>query len=254
MNYHDKQDENTSRLWGVVAMLLYFVVVVCALLFVNFSFKISPSHDEGILINFGVSETGTGRKDLAATDVVAPQPERPKVVERPTETLTDDRGDVAIPEPKAEVKPSPKEVVERPRTVNQQALFPGRTEGSTATSQGSSTTPQRGNQGNLSGGAEGATDGTGEGLDGVAYNLAGRSIVGTLPKPDYSDNSSGKVVIDVVVNERGEVTTATYRAHGSTTNSSVLVNAARMAALKTRFSSSDNFQQGGTITYIFKMN
>ncbi len=254
MNYY-KQDDNTSKKWGMVATLLYFVVMVCALLFVSFNFYIEPPADEGILINFGVTQTGSGVRDLAATDVVAPKPEVPKVVETPTEELlTDERNDVEISKPKPKEEPAPEEVKEEPRTINKRALFPGRTEGSTATSQGDSSTPERGNQGDESGTPEGSSGGTGQGMTGVAYNLSGRSLVGNLPKPDYNENSSGKVIIDVVVDERGRVTNATYRAQGSTTNSSVLVEAARAAALKARFSESDSFVQGGTITYIFKMN
>ncbi len=251
-NYY-KQDERAPRRWALVAMLLYFVGVVCILLFVSFSFDTPPPTEEGILINFGVSDTGSGVKDLAATDVVAPTPPTPKV--EPTPTPPIDKGgevDVPAPEPKQEV--TPEVVEEKPRTVNQRALFPGRTESSTATSQGDSTEPTSGNQGDLSGTPEGAADGSGEGLNGVAYNLTGRSVVGSLPKPQYSGNNIGKVVIDVVVNSKGEVTAATYRAQGSTTNSTVLVDAARSAALKTQFSSGESFQQGGTITYTFTMN
>ncbi|MFR9603488.1 MAG: hypothetical protein SNG02_06415 [Rikenellaceae bacterium] len=256
MNYY-KQDDNATKKWGALAALLYFLVIVCALLFVSFDFDVDSQDDEGILINFGVSDTGSGVRDLAATDVVAPQPPTPKVVDTtPEESLTDPQGEVEIskPEPKEEPKPLEEEVQEQPRTVNQRALFPGRTEGSTSTSQGDSATPESGNQGDESGEPEGASGGTGQGMTGVAYNLSGRSLVGELPKPDYNENSAGKVIIDVVVDEKGRVTNATYRAQGSTTNNSTLIEAARSAALKARFSESESFVQGGTITYIFKMN
>ncbi len=256
MNYY-KQDDNTPRRWGVAAMLLYFIGVVALLLFVSFRFDIEPTQDEGILLNFGVSETGSGVRDLAATDVVAPTPPTPKVVDDTSEELlTDPRGEEEIPTPQPTQKPTPEreEIVEEPRTVNQRALFPGRTEGSTSTSQGDSSTPKSGNQGDQSGTPEGASDGTGTGMTGVAYNLSGRSLVGSLPKPEYSANTTGKVVIDVVVSGQGVVTSASYRAQGSTTNNSTLVDAARKAALKARFSQSESLMQGGTITYIFIMN
>ncbi len=254
MYNYNKQDEQTSRRWGLVAMLLYFVGVVCTLLFVSFCFDAPTPVDEGILINFGVSETGSGVEDLAATDVVAPEPAQPKAVEAPVETPVDDRGEVDVPPSKVEQKPTPEVVEEQPRIVNQRALFPGRTESSTATSQGDSPTPESGNQGDESGTVDGAADGSGEGLNGVAYNLTGRTLVGSLPKPPYNGNREGKIMVNVVVNERGEVTAATYRAEGSTIIDSEMVEAARRAALKARFSSSDQFQQGGTITYIFKMD
>ncbi len=251
MNYYYKQDDNSSRRCGIIAMLLYFVGVVCLLLFVNFGFESEESADGGILINFGVSDTGSGVRDLAATDVVAPSPPTPPKFEE--ELLTDESSDVEIPTSTPTPPPTPEEVVEQPQTVNQRALFPGRTESSNSTSQGDSSTPQKGNQGDISGTPDGASGGTGQGLTGDSYNLAGRSLVGALPKPDYNDNSSGKVIIEVVVNEDGRVTSAAYRAQGSTTNSSTLITAAREAALRARFSQSDAAMQSGTITYVFKM-
>ncbi|MFI3292532.1 MAG: TonB family protein [Rikenellaceae bacterium] len=251
MNYY-KQDDNSSRRWGVVAMLLYFVGVVCLLLFVKFGFENEELEQEGILINFGVSDTGSGVRDLAATDVVAPTPQTTSKAN--DEMLTDESSDVELPAPTPSPTPTPEEVVEQPQTVNKRALFPGRTESSNATSQGDSQTPQQGNQGDKSGTPDGASTGSSnEGLSGDSYNLEGRSLVGTLPKPAYNDNSSGKVVIEVVVNDEGSVTSASYRAQGSTTNSSTLIDAARKAAMNAKFSKSDAAMQSGTITYVFKM-
>ncbi len=251
MNYYYKQDDNFSRRCGVIAMLLYFVGMACLLLFVNFSFESEQSEEEGILINFGVTQTASGESDLASTDVVAPTPPTPPTPEE--EILTDESGDVEIPASTPNPPPTPEVVEEQVQTVNQRALFPGRTESSNSTSQGSSQTAQKGNQGDESGTPDGASDNTGQGLTGDSYDLAGRSLVGELPKPDYRDNSSGKVIIEVVVNEDGKVTSASYRAQGSTTNSSTLINAARDAALRARFSQSDAAMQAGTITYVFKM-
>ncbi|MFR9594322.1 MAG: hypothetical protein SNI57_07220, partial [Rikenellaceae bacterium] len=110
-NYYKQDDDRAPRRWGVAAMLLYFVGVACVLLFVSFCFDIPTPAEEGILINFGVSETGSGTKDLAATDVAAPTPPQPKVTAPPVETPTDDRGEVDIPAPEMDEKPTP-EVVE----------------------------------------------------------------------------------------------------------------------------------------------
>ncbi len=239
MNSYNHED-NTSRRWGAAALLLYLIGVVCVMLFVSFDFSREEQMEEGILINFGASEVGSGEEDLAATDLPVPPPvqsvAQEEVVEEP---LVDERSEVAISTLEQEVQ----EVKESPRKVNRKALFPGRTPASEAVSQGESTSEERGNAGSVSGTP-----------DGVEYTLTGRSIVGELPKPAYRENVTGKVVVDVVVNEQGRVTNATYRAQGSTTNNSALIEAARSAALKARFSESESFVQGGTITYIFKMD
>ncbi len=240
MNNYNHED-NTSRWWGGAALLLYLIGVVCIMLFVNFDFSREEQiEQEGILINFGVSNVGKGAEDLPSTDLPSPPPvqsvSQEEVVEEP---LIDERSEVAIPTPVQEVQ----EVQERPREVNQRAIFPGRTQSSDAVSQGESTKEEIGNAGDVSGSP-----------DGVEYTLTGRSIVGELPKPDYRENVTGKIIVDVVVNEEGRVTRATYRAQGSTTNNSALIDAARAAALKARFTESDSFVQGGTITYIFKMD
>ena len=85
------------------------------------------------------------------------------------------------------------------------------------------------------------------------YSLTGRSLIGALPIPSYRSNSEGRVVITITVDELGRVTSASP-ASSSTTNDAALVNAAREAALKARFTDSSEFLQSGTITYIFKMN
>ena len=51
----------------------------------------------------------------------------------------------------------------------------------------------------------------------------------------------------------GKVTGASYEPKGSTTDAAELVGAAKSAALKARFTESRATLQGGTITYVFRM-
>ena len=143
--------------------------------------------------------------------------------------------------------------MEKPREVNRKALFPGRTEGSKATSEGTGT--GAGNQGNLAGTPEGSHEGTGTGTGGNSASLSGRSLVGMLPKPDYSAKDQGRVVIEIMVDQQGKVTAATYRSKGSTTQNSSLVNSALQAARRAQFNVDENapVSQSGTITYNFRM-
>jgi TonB family protein len=90
--------------------------------------------------------------------------------------------------------------------------------------------------------------------DGPSFSLAGRSAMGQMPLPEYSENLQGRVVVDITVDEKGIVTSARATAQGSTVQHAKLWEAARQAALKTRFTpSATEMVQYGTITYIFKL-
>lgn len=266
MMYYYDPNNNKSRRWAGLAALLYVLVVVVAFLFVSFDLgldRIRPG--EGLLIDFGESEAGTGEQDLQATDLQSDaQLAAAEASQQPTDLLTDERSDVTVHTPPPQTTPRKRETpgqsarhseAEQPtqesRQVNQRALFPGRTAGSTAASEGPGT--DQGNAGDPSGAPGGDHKGTGQGDSGIAYDLSGRSVAGTLPKPLYPGNESGKVIVDVTVDAAGQVTYASFRAQGSTTNSKSLVDAAVAAARKARFSQSESLMQSGTITYIFKL-
>ena len=102
------------------------------------------------------------------------------------------------------------------------------------------------------------TSGTGpglnpDGLDQLDQGLQGRGLVGDLPKPSYPGSKSGKVIVRVTVDASGRVTSAAYEPKGSTTDAAELVEAAKAAARKARFTESRAAVQGGTITYVFRM-
>ncbi|MFI3318442.1 MAG: TonB family protein [Rikenellaceae bacterium] len=262
MEYFEHENRTPKR-WGGIAVAIYLLCVVVALSLVSFSSEVEPPPEEGILISFGATDQGSGIEELEAAEPTPTPPVADDPIPQPS--LTDDRSEVEVAESDnapdepqlsedtiAEVEEMPVDTIVPPRVVNKRALFPGVSAQSESSSKGESE--GEGNEGAAVGKSEGTSSGTGQSLSGVSYDLAGRSIVGSLPKPSYSANEMGRVVIEVAVDEMGKVTRAVYRAQGSTTNNSELVDAARTAALKARFSSSDNFLQGGTITYNFKMN
>ena len=65
--------------------------------------------------------------------------------------------------------------------------------------------------------------------------MQGRGLVGDLPKPSYPGSKSGKVIVRVTVDASGRVTSAAYEPKGSTTDAAELVEAAKAAARKARF-------------------
>lgn len=87
------------------------------------------------------------------------------------------------------------------------------------------------------------------------FSLAGRSLVGLLPKPRYTSSCEGRVVIDIQVDKSGKVIKATFHASSSTTNDSSLVAECITVAMLATFNADEtaNFMVGGTITYNFKI-
>lgn len=140
---------------------------------------------------------------------------------------------------------------EETRTVNQRALFKMAKDGVDKPTNGGNPYARKDTVTVASGTGGGLNPIGNEALD---EGLQGRGLVGALPQPIYpAGNKSGKVVVKVVVNQMGVVTEASYEPKGSTTNDKALVDAALAAARKARFAEAKVFQQGGRITYIFRM-
>ena len=84
-------------------------------------------------------------------------------------------------------------------------------------------------------------------------NLKGRSIVGSLPKPAYEVREGGTVVVQIKVDQYGNVTEAVPGVDGTTITDAGLWNACRNSAMKTHFNTSAGAPvvQTGTITFEF---
>ncbi len=266
MFYYDT-DERTGKRIGIVAAVVYVLFWAALCLFVKFSFAPPETVGNGILINFGDTEQAGGEQDLAYDEQVAPpdQPASTAPETSPEEVLTQDHEDAPVvtsqqeKDKQATESPTSSRPVkneappqEKPREVNKRALFPGRTVGSNSQAEGTAT--GTGNQGDLSGSPTGSHEGTGLGNSGKGFDLTGRSVVGVLPDPVYGPNKEGRVIVTIVVDAKGVVKNASYRAQGSTTNDSELVSAAIRAAYKSRFNTIEgDGLQTGTITYNFKL-
>ena len=253
MTRREVEIKKRSRLVGGLATFAYVLLWIVVVLFVKFDLTI-PSGSEGILISFGDSEAASG--SAAAVKSAPKQTIRPNPV--PEKQLTQDHEDAPAivkkedkktkPQPKAEQKP-----VEEPKPqVNKRALFKGTAQQNLA--EGSGTKEGKGTQGAVDGSPDGSPDGTGKNGSGGGFDLAGRSLIGSLPKPSYNAKAEGRVVVEIRVSSDGKVQSATYRSKGSTTQNTVLVRAAVEAARRARFNVDQSSPvQQGTITYIFKM-
>ena len=93
-----------------------------------------------------------------------------------------------------------------------------------------------------------------EETQGISFSLSGRTPV-ALPKPEYNIQREGIVVVEVTLDNNGNITNAVPGVRGSTTINDYLLNSAKNAALKAKFNAKHDgprFQKG-TITYHFKL-
>ncbi|MGL5981404.1 MAG: TonB family protein [Phocaeicola sp.] len=120
---------------------------------------------------------------------------------------------------------------------------------------GSSGTATQGTgvQGSVTGNS---SQGSSTGSGGVGdWDLAGRSIgSGGLPRPVYSVQEDGIVMVTITVDPSGRVVGTEINMRGTKTSSAALRKAAEEAARKARFNQVDGVNnQTGTITYYFKL-
>lgn len=246
--------DRLPRLCGVVATVLYVVLLALALWLIRWTEE--PVEREemtygSILITFGESEEGSG-------EVAESEPEPDPEVEEPVEVPVEEPVAEPVVEPVVESPPptptveESEVVTEAPREVNQRALFPGAV-AKKEESESHGTSDKSGQQGSQQGTTDQLSE-MGGGLSGD-FDLAGRSLIGRLPTPAYEDQVEGRVVVNISVDESGRVITAAFDPTRSTTNDARLIEAARKAALAARFTAeSESFVQNGTITYIFRLN
>jgi len=158
------------------------------------------------------------------------------------EAKPDDHGDVDVPTPP--VKEEPK--------LDPRASFPGmsKKDNNATTPHSASDASEAFKAGQADGNTkEGKTEGTSN------AHLQGRTVVGSLPKPAYSSQMAGTVVVTIKVNQYGNVEEAIPGAEGTTVTDKNLWTAARAAAMKAHFNQKADAPaiQTGTITYIFKL-
>ncbi len=85
---------------------------------------------------------------------------------------------------------------------------------------------------------------------GNSWSLSGRGIK-SLPQPSNTFNQEGRVIVEIRVNAKGDVISATHK--GGTVNDKKTIQLAIDAARKTKFTEGDH-DQIGSITYNFKFN
>ncbi len=268
------------------------VVVLALLLILGFSPPPPPPElEEGILVNFGTDETGSGLIEPSAPafqEEAAPPPAVNPVNSQEEEALLTQNNEEA-PEVKKvdpEVERKRLEKVEADRKLREQleaerirkaqeeaerkrieaeqkrqadimnrtrdALANSRNTGTTSTGEGDAG--GAGNQGVPTGSVDSKVRGDGSGLGdkGISYDLQGRGFQ-SLPSPKYDYQGEGRVVVEVSVDRSGRVTQAVPGIKGSTTLDEYLLKVAKDAAMLARFDPKPDapLTQKGSITYNF---
>ena len=114
----------TSKSKGIIGSLAVHTVLVVLLLVFGFRTPLPLPDEEGILINFGTSDQGTGSFEPKPTPPPSQQPEsEPKTEEVEEENLTQDIEEApSIPEEKPKPKPKPKKEEEKPKEVKHEEV------------------------------------------------------------------------------------------------------------------------------------
>lgn len=253
------QDRDKRR--GLLATVLVHSILLLLFFFMGLKY-LEPKPEEGILINFGYSEAGSGAVETENPSAEAPQETSNESSSSsasnpaPSEaTLTQDLVEApSVPESEPEEtqaeenpqtnSPSRESVQEEPEEQKPQASenlkkLLDKTKNS-STGGGEGETGQPGNQGREDGDKQSKNrkgSGTGNSGDGN-YRLRNRQAL-AKPKPNYPcPEEEGRVVVKIYVNQSGQVIRAVPGEKipgglASTTASRCLYQQAEQAALKT---------------------
>ena len=252
----DRYGENNGRWAGIALTVLVHACAILTVSFTGIKYLYPPPAETAMLLEFEREEEVIVERSRG-TQPRSENPDRTRPIELvqqskspnkadiqnlTPETRQDDFGDIPVDEP--ELKEEPK--------LDPRASFPGMAKKDTSltaahSAKESSNTFKAGqSDGNT---VSGRTDGR------PNAHLKGRNVMGNLPRPAYTVQESGTVVVSIWVDQYGSVQKAIPGADGTTVTDKTLWAAARKAAMETHFNMSAEApaMQEGTITYIFNL-
>ena len=250
----DRQNK-VSRTTGIVLSVSVHICLIAFCFIGGFTYLDPPPPEkEQILIDFEEFEVKKPKQTWNGTKPRAEVPSKEinlvqqseaqhkgtKANEAPEATVGD-KGDVEVPEPPRE------------KPIDRRALFSAannKTDKDTLAAQ----TAREVEDALKAGHALGNTN-TGETRGEPKARLAGRTVNGTLPRPSFGVQAEGTVVVEIWVDNYGQVQKAIAGAEGTNITDKTLWQAARKAALGAHFNMSADAPalQKGTITYIFRI-
>jgi protein TonB len=257
--------EDKNKRSGLIGTIVVHVLMLLVFIFYGMTYLEPPPPEEGITINFGTSDDGMGEQQpvepVSSNQETVPDQPTEETVSAPTEssqemlTQTIEEAPTVVKKkkvmekkvetPKEEPKPSAELAKANSQWKNK----------SKAQQSNEGETGKPGDQGSLEGDPNSGSRVGGPSGSGITFNLAGRKMIG-VPKIVDNSQEEGKVVVDIVVDQSGNVVRAIPGGRGSTTTSPVLYRKAKEAAMRAVFSikSDAAIEQKGQMTFIFILN
>jgi outer membrane biosynthesis protein TonB len=271
MQYRDT--DNYPKAILCTTIIMGALLALCYLL--KFSAPALPDEGTGgVLVNFGTSDQGMGTDYMSAEDpsmAENPSKSKPDKVDnvQPTPTSSADNGNAKIVtqsnEDAPEVQSNPKTKVNnnvntnnlanaKKPVVNQNALYKGKKNNGTGEGDGNTNTP--GNQGK----AGGTTltnnyDGNGSGNGGNLLGMPERHFI-NKPQVNDANRRSGRVVVSIQVDKKGNVISAQAGARGTTITDYALFTRCEQAIMAEKLNPLDNGPdvQVGNVVFVFRVN
>jgi len=249
-------------------------VVILLLLFMFGLKYLDPPLEQGIAVNFGTTDFGSG--EIQPTEPIqsspteaTSEPESQPESEIREEVVTQESEEAPVFKKEEKPKEVTKPVVEKPKVQPKVEPKPDKSTtdalSSILNAPKQEGTAQGGEGNDNKAGDKGSPDGDpnassyygiGKGLDGDGNYLLGgrRAINKRIIIPDCQQE--GIVVVDIDVDRNGNVTKAIPGVRGTTNNSKCLLDPARRAALETKFNSDAKApaRQIGQIIYRFSLS
>lgn len=277
---------NKDDIYSLIGTLAFHLAIFVLLWFTVLK-TVIPDEDGGVLVNFGNVNAAagtfepryTGQEPPEETTTPPPAP-RPPVEAPKEEVITQDiEESVAITEAKKKKKEEQrkKEAEEKRRKEEEdrrrreeaekrrlaeerrkkEQAISNRVAGAfgIGTAEGSSQGDAESGTGNQGSPFGNSDHGANEGVGGYgSFNLNGRSIgAGGLPRPAYTIQEEGKIVINITVDPKGNVIFAEV-GRGTNIDNASMRRSALEAAKRAKFNSiSEANNQSGTITYVYKL-
>ncbi len=267
-----------EKIYGLTGSLLFCILILILLYFMVLRTVIKQG-EEGVLVNFGTVDLASGtfepkyqgenREAPPQEEVIPAAVVPPQTVKAPPVMTQDNEESVAIEASKreqdrqrraaeaaeqkrvAEDRKKAEEEQRRRAAINSQVSGAFGTGTSNQSSQGTGTSGS-GNQGSSQGNSD---TGIYTGVGGYGeFALNGRSLgSGGLPRPAYSVQEEGRIVVNIIVDPKGNVI-STDIGRGTNIDNESMRKSALEAARKAKFNSiTGSNNQSGTITYRFNL-